>query len=61
VERAEESHADIGLNVRPRGQLAVGCLTLDEAMLRKDVEVHAKEDMLRRLFVDKNIYVSEHF
>ena len=61
VERADESCADIELNVRPLGQLAVGCLTLDEAMLRKDVEVHAKEDMLRRLFVDKNIYVSEHF
>ena len=61
VERTDESCADIELNVRPLGQLAVGCLTLDEAMLRKDVEVHAKEDMIRRLFVDKNIYVSEHF
>ena len=49
------------LNERALAQLAVGGLNLDEAMLREDVTVNAKEEMLRRVFTEKKIYVSEHF
>ena len=34
---------------------------MDEAMLRTDVTVYAKEEMLRRVFIPKKIYVGEHF
>ena len=61
VTRIDAGSADIELNERTLGQLAVGCLTLEEAMLRRDVSVNANEDMIRRLFVDKNIFVSEQF
>ena len=53
--------ADLEVNVRALGQLAIGALTMDEAMLRTDVTVNAKEGMLRRVFTSKKIYVGEHF
>lgn len=42
-------------------QMAVGCINLDEAMLRPDVEINANEEMLRRVFIEKKIFVGEHF
>lgn len=53
--------ADLEINVRALGQLAIGALNLDEAMLRADVTVNANEEMLRRVFIPKKIYVGEHF
>jgi Predicted acetyltransferase involved in intracellular survival and related acetyltransferases len=53
--------ADIELNVRALGQLAIGALNMDEALLRTDVTVNAKEEMLRRVFIPKNIFVGEEF
>ena len=61
VKVSKKGKADIELNVRALGQLAVGCLNLDEAMLRRDVTVNAKEELLRRVFVEKKIFVGEHF
>ena len=57
----DTAKADIDLNVRALGQLALGALNIDEAMLRTDVTVNVKEEMLRRVFIPKNIYVGEHF
>ncbi|MBQ6104449.1 MAG: GNAT family N-acetyltransferase [Lachnospiraceae bacterium] len=53
--------ADLEINVRALGQLAIGALNVDEAMLRTDVTVNANEEMLRRVFIPKKIYVGEHF
>ena len=53
--------ANLEINVRALGQLAIGALNIDEAMLRTDVTVNAKEEMLRRVFIPKNIFVGEHF
>ncbi|MCR5092656.1 MAG: GNAT family N-acetyltransferase [Lachnospiraceae bacterium] len=53
--------ADIELSERALSQMAVGAVNLDEAMLREDVTVRAKEEMLRMLFREKNIFVGEHF
>ena len=61
VRSCKSAKPDIKLDVRSLGQLAVGCLNPDEAMLRKDVSVNANEEMLRRVFVEKNIFVSEEF
>ena len=58
---ASEGTPDIELSVRALGQLAVGCINLDEAMLRRDVCVNKKEGMLRRCFPEKMIFVSERF
>ena len=33
----------------------------EEALLRLDVAVHGKEDMLRKVFVEKQIFCGEHF
>ena len=52
---------DLIVSERALAQMAAGCINLDEAMLRQDVEVHAKEEMLRRVFVEKKIFVGEHF
>jgi len=53
--------ANLEINARALGQLAIGALNLDEAMLRTDVTVNANEEMLRRVFIPKKIYVGEHF
>ena len=62
MEAAEESTtADMELSVRALGQMAVGALNFDEALLRLDVTVHSKEELLRSVFREKNIFVGEHF
>ena len=61
VSISRKKNADIELNERALAQLAVGSLNLDEAMLRTDVSVNSKEEMLRRLFAEKKIFVGEHF
>ena len=53
--------ADLEVNVRALGQLAIGALNMDEAMLRTDVTVNAKEEMLRRVFIPKKLFVTEAF
>lgn len=53
--------AALTVSVQALAQLAVGCINLDEAMLRPDVAINAKEDMLRSVFVEKKIFVGEHF
>lgn len=52
---------DITVSVCALAQMAVGCINLDEAVLRPDVEINAKEDMLRKVFVEKKIFVVERF
>lgn len=52
---------DIELNVRALGQLAAGCINLDEALLRNDVIINSNEEMLRSVFIEKKIFVSEGF
>ena len=56
-----KASADLVVSPGALGQLAVGSISLDEAMLRRDVEVLGKEEMLRRVFVEKRIYLGEHF
>ena len=52
---------DLVVSERAFVQMAVGCINLDEARLRPDVEINAKEEMLRKVFVEKRILVAEHF
>lgn len=57
----EAPKGDLSVNVRALAQLAIGAVNLDEALLRPDVTVNAKEEMLRRVFIPKRIYVGEQF
>ena len=52
---------DINVSVQALGQLAVGCINMDEAMLRRDVTVNGKENLLRKVFTEKHIFVADHF
>ena len=52
---------DIDLNIRALSQLASGCSNIDEAMLRNDIIINSNEEMLRRVFTEKLIFVSESF
>ena len=65
VQRIPESRAkksaDLEVDARALGQMAVGAVNFDEALLREDVAVHAKEDMFRSVFTEKNIFCGEHF
>lgn len=61
AERIQAEKADLVVDVRALGQMTMGCINLDEAMLRSDVTVNQKEEMLRRVFHEKKIFVGEHF
>ncbi len=61
VTRVEQMAPDISVTERSLAQMAVGSIRLEEAMLRRDVEVFSKEEMLRRVFTEKSIFVGEHF
>lgn len=52
---------DLAVSEQTFAQMAVGGANLDEAMLREDVEIRAKEEMLRNVFTEKRIFVGEHF
>ena len=59
--KTTERKFDLELNVRALGQLAAGCINLDEALMRNDVIINSNEEMLRRVFIEKKIFVSESF
>ncbi len=59
--REVASEADLEVSERALSQMAVGAIHFDEAMLREDVVVRSKEDILRAVFCEKNIFVGEHF
>ncbi|MBO7336884.1 MAG: GNAT family N-acetyltransferase, partial [Lachnospiraceae bacterium] len=61
VTESKVASADLEVNVRALGQMAVGAINFDEALLRTDVTVNANEEALRRLFTEKNTFCWEHF
>lgn len=52
---------DLIVSERSFAQMAIGGINLDEAMLKDDVCVRSNEEMLRRVFTEKKIFVGEHF
>ena len=56
-----DSDFDIEVSERMLGQLATGAISLDEAMLKPDVKVYGKQDMLSQVFRQKKIGVFEQF
>ena len=55
------SKPDIELDIRALSQLAIGCTSLDEASLRSDVTINGNEEMLRKVFIEKPIIITESF
>lgn len=58
---ADGVQPDLSVSQRALGQMAAGAVNLDEAMLRPDVSVYEKEEMLRSVFAEKKIFVGEAF
>ena len=56
-----EAQPDLSVSVQAFGQLAAGAVSLSEAMLREDVQVHGNEEMLKRVFVRKPILIADHY
>lgn len=52
---------DLRVSVQALGQLVTGCVSLEETMLREDVQVHGNEEMLKRVFVRKPILAADHY
>ena len=61
AELTNVSKPDIELDIRALSQLAVGCTSLDEASLRSDVTINGNEEMLRKVFIEKPILITESF
>ena len=55
------SKPDIELDIRALSQLALGCTNIYEAALRSDVTINGNEEMLRRVFIEKPILITESF
>lgn len=53
--------ADLTVDVRTLAQLLLGYLSIDEAVYKKDVQVHANLETLRRIFIKKPVFLTEHF
>ena len=56
-----EREPDLTVSIQAFGQMAAGCVSLEEALYRPDVTVTGNEETLRRIFVRKPILVEEHF
>ena len=52
---------DLTVSVQALGQMAAGCVSLDEAMYRPDVTVAGNEETLRKVFTRKPVLVEDHF
>lgn len=58
---ADDAPADLTVDVRTLAQLLLGYLPVDEAMYKKDVQVQGNLDTLRRVFVKRPVYLTDHF
>ena len=56
-----EKGPDLAVSVQALGQLAAGCVSLSEAMLRPDVAVSGNLAALEKVFVRKPVLVEDHF
>jgi len=52
---------DIIVHERILAQLATGCLSIDEAELLPEVIITDNRDMLKQVFMEKKIFICEHF
>ena len=59
--RPTEALPDLQVSVQALGQLATGCVSLEEALMREDVELRGNGELLRQVFVRKPIFVADHF
>lgn len=56
-----DASPDLIVSEKALAQLALGSVSLTEAMYREDVEVCANTELLKRIFVRKPILIEEHF
>ncbi len=61
VEKSVLDRCDILLPVSLLGQMTVGAINFDEALLLGEMTVNRREEMQRRLFAERKIFVSERF
>lgn len=52
---------DISVSERALVQLATGASSLDEALFRTDVKLHANEATLRAVFAARPVFIADHF
>ena len=52
---------DLTVSIQALGQMAAGCVSLEEAAYRQDVTISGNADTLRNVFVRKPILVEDHF
>lgn len=52
---------DMTAGIRVLAQIALGGISIEEACLREDFNLNGKEEMIRRVFIRKPIWMAEHF
>lgn len=61
VKTDDTGPADLTADVRTLGQLLLGSLSIDEALYKSDVAVHANLETLRGVFVQRHVFLTEYF
>lgn len=56
-----DENPDIEMSEKALSQLAVGAISLGEALLRSDVTLYANEDLLRQIFTLKAIWTGKYY
>lgn len=59
--QTDTGSADLTVDVRTLGQLLLGFLSIDEAVYKSDVQVHANMETLKAVFIRRNVFLTEHF
>lgn len=52
---------DVKMSIQSLSQIAVGAVSPEESMLRRDTEIISAKDMFCRLFPNRQLYISENF
>lgn len=61
VERNDAVEPDMTVDIRTFSQLAVGAVSLDNALLKRNIAVGGNIDTLRKVFVRKPLFITDNF
>lgn len=58
---SDNSIADLELDIRTLAPLLLGFLTIEEAMYKDDIKVNSNLETLKRNFIRRHVYLTDHF
>lgn len=53
--------ADLVVGIQTFSQMIIGAISFEEALLKEDIKLFHKEELLQKVFIRKPIFINEHF